>query len=272
MTHIREHPSFSRITTKAHASPARAKTIAAEVSLLLRTNPIYGPRKVQNGLKGPVYGLSDTARNAYVEAAERLSVRLGQGLKISGNLKRVRLFEALLHQDATLAVALGRAERAERELAAAKKALRQMHEAARDSAAPETPLAVALADARARGNAFKAQLAVDPAMLSTADAAERLGMTQEGVRRKRKRREILGVTLAKRGIRYPDWQFLPDGRLIQGLPRLFLILGDDDWAVYRFLLTRHAELNGIRAVDALRLGRIDETLAAAESMAIGAFA
>ena len=52
---------------------------------------------------------------------------------------------------------------------------------------------------------------------------------------------------------------------------LFL-LGDDPWRLLRFLQQHHSELGGTRAVDALREGRIDQVLAAAENIATGAFA
>jgi hypothetical protein len=39
-------------------------------------------------------------------------------------------------------------------------------------------------------------------------------MSEEGIRVKRKLHEILGLEFAKRGIRYPGWQVLPDRRLL----------------------------------------------------------
>src|SRR5271165_4026760 len=139
------------------------------------------------------------------------------------------------------------------------------------TAGDDTELADALAAARARGVAFKVALLHDPDMLSTATMAERLGMSEEGVRLKRKRHEILGLEFAKRGIRYPSWQLLPDAQLLPALPRLFEVLGLDPWRLYRFLLQHHAELGGARAVDALKRGRPDDVLAAAQNTAAGAF-
>ena len=129
----------------------------------------------------------------------------------------------------------------------------------------------ALRDAKARGDAIKRDLLAGPEMLNTASIAERLGMSGEGIRQKRKRREILGVDFAKRGFRYPDWQILENRRLLPALPQLFASLGDDSWSVYRFLLQSHAELGGRRALDALRQGRVDDVLAAAANTAAGAF-
>jgi len=132
-------------------------------------------------------------------------------------------------------------------------------------------LELSLKDARARGEAAKDQLLGDPEMLSTAEMAERLGMSEEGIRLKRKRHEVLGLEFAKRGIRYPSWQLSENRHLLPELPRLFSILGDSPWTVYRFLLQRLPEIGGARAVDALKRGRIDGVLAAAENTASGAF-
>jgi DNA-binding LacI/PurR family transcriptional regulator len=63
-----------------------------------------------------------------------------------------------------------------------------------------------------------------------------------------------------------DWQIVP------GIARLFAVLGDDSWSVYRFLQQRHSELGGSRAIDALLNERVDAVVCVAENIAIGAFA
>jgi hypothetical protein len=141
-----------------------------------------------------------------------------------------------------------------------------------DPAHLETNLAEALTAARARGAAVKEELLADPDMLNTTSMAERLGMSEEGVRLKRKRHEILGLEFAKRGIRYPSWQVLPNRHLLPALPRLFALLGDDPWRLFRFLQQHHSELGGQRALEALQRGRVESVLAAAENAASGAFA
>jgi len=139
-------------------------------------------------------------------------------------------------------------------------------------AASDSALDTALDEARARGAALQEDLLADPAMLSTATIAARLGMSEEGVRLKRRRHEILGLEFAKRGIRYPAWQVLQDRQLLPALPQLFVILGDDPWRVFRFLQQHHAELGGQCTVEALRRGHADAVLAAAENVASSAFA
>jgi hypothetical protein len=47
---------------------------------------------------------------------------------------------------------------------------------------------------------------------------------------------------------------------------LFARLGGSPWAVYRFLVQRHPELNGLTGRDALACGRSAEALEVAESV------
>jgi hypothetical protein len=136
----------------------------------------------------------------------------------------------------------------------------------------DAALAEAIRAARGRGDTLKQELLADPEMLNTAAMAERLGMSEEGIRLKRRRHEILGLEFAKRGIRYPGWQVLPDRQLLPALPRLFAVLGDDPWRLFRFLQQHHAELGGQRALEALRRGRVEAVLMAAENAARGDFA
>ena len=136
----------------------------------------------------------------------------------------------------------------------------------------QSELTSALAAARERGTALKETLLSNSDMLNTATLAELLGMSEEGVRLKRKRHEILGLDFAKRGIRYPGWQVLEGRQLLPSLPRLFAVLGEDPWRLFRFLQQHHSELGGARAVDLLRQGQIEDVLAAAENTVTGAFA
>jgi hypothetical protein len=136
---------------------------------------------------------------------------------------------------------------------------------------PNGALTEALAAARTRGAAAKKELEANPDMLNTAAIADLLGMSEEGVRLKRRRHEILGLESAKRGIQYPAWQVLDGRQLLPALPRLFAVLGDDPWRLFRFLQQHHSELGGDCALDALRRGRVDGVLAAAENIATGAF-
>lgn len=49
------------------------------------------------------------------------------------------------------------------------------------------------------------------------------------------------------------------------------MIGDDPWRLYRFLRQHHAEVGGQRAYEALRGGRVEAAVSAAEDAAAGAF-
>lgn len=191
--------------------------------------------------------------------------RVSRALAAEG-LEDMRPTRIFLTQDDAKAVAAGD-ERAVPASIVRDKAPRPARTRSPDAAFTE-----ALAAARARGAAVKEELLADPEMLNTAGIANLLGMSEEGVRLKRKRHEILGLESAKRGIRYPAWQVLEGRQLLPALPRLFAMLGDDPWRLFRFLQQHHGELGGDRALDALRHGKVNGVLAAAENTAAGAFA
>ena len=64
---------------------------------------------------------------------------------------------------------------------------------------------------------------------------------------------------------------MPNAQLLPALPQLFDILGPDLWRLYRFLLQHHAEAGDAQALNALKCGRSDAVLAAAQNSAVGAF-
>jgi hypothetical protein len=123
----------------------------------------------------------------------------------------------------------------------------------------------ALAEARARGVQRAAEILTSPEMLSADGFAEMIGVSREAVRLKRQRHEILGLEGAKRGVRFPQWQVTADGSLLPGLSSLFDRLAGNSWTVYRFLIQRHPELDGVTAAAALKAGQVDKVLAAAEN-------
>ena len=129
----------------------------------------------------------------------------------------------------------------------------------------------AFAAARERGRHRVAELLERPDMLSAEAFGERLGLSRVAVNDRRQRRELLGLEGAKRGFRYPDWQIGEDGKPFEALPKLFDLLGDSPWAVYRFLVQAHAGLGGRSGLDVVRAGHSGEVLDVAESVARGDF-
>jgi DNA-binding transcriptional regulator YiaG len=124
----------------------------------------------------------------------------------------------------------------------------------------------ALAAARERGRIRVAEIMNSPEMLTADDIAARLGTTRATVNTWRQKQQVLGLEGAKRGFRFPAWQIGEDGKPFAVLPELFERLGGTPWAVYRFLIQHHPELDGLTAQDALRRGRDEDVLEVAESV------
>jgi hypothetical protein len=130
----------------------------------------------------------------------------------------------------------------------------------------------ALAEARARGAQRAAEILKGPDMLPGREFALLIGTSPETVNQKRKTGELLGLEGAARGVRFPKWQITDDGRPLPGLKSIFEILGDDPWAVYRFLTQRHNELAGASALDAMKSGHLEEVKNVARNVKAGVFA
>jgi hypothetical protein len=133
-----------------------------------------------------------------------------------------------------------------------------------------TPLDASLARAHARGMTRLAEILSGPEMKSADDLARMLGTSRETVNQKRHRHELLGLEGPKRGVRFPDWQLTDEGGLLAGLPDIFEATGYHPWAVYRFLVATHPELDGATGVDALKGGRMAEAVALARDLRAGA--
>lgn len=123
----------------------------------------------------------------------------------------------------------------------------------------------ALSAARERGQARAAEILSGDDMLSADAFALLLGTTRVTVNTKRQEGKVLGVDGAKRGFRYPDWQLDADGKPYSVLPDLHERLGGP-WAVYRFLVQPHGELDGLTGREALQRGRLEDILAAVDSI------
>lgn len=130
----------------------------------------------------------------------------------------------------------------------------------------------ALEAARARGRVRAAEILGGDDMLSAEQFAELIGTSRVTVNTKRQNKQVLGLDGAKRGFRFPEWQIGDDGKPFEALPALFERLGGGPWAVYRFLVQHHPELDGLTGREALRRGRSAEALEVAESIARGSFA
>ncbi len=121
--------------------------------------------------------------------------------------------------------------------------------------------------ARERGAKRVSEIASNDDMLTDDEMAKVLGTSRATVEAKRRGHRLLGLDRTSCGARYPRWQIGEDGEPFAALPALFERLGGSPWAVYRFLVQRHAELDGLTGREALARGRASEAVEAAESVA-----
>jgi hypothetical protein len=139
-------------------------------------------------------------------------------------------------------------------------------EAERTTSGSEGELQAALGAARERGQARVADILSGIDMLSAEEFADLIGTSRVTVNAKRQSHQVLGLEGAKRGFRFPKWQIGEDGKSFSALPELFDRLGGSSWAVYRFLVQHHPELDGLTGREALSGGHTAEALEVAESV------
>ena len=112
----------------------------------------------------------------------------------------------------------------------------------------------ALAAARERGQHRVAEILSSNDMLSGEAFASLLKTTRMTINTKRKKHQVLALEGVTRGFRFPQWQIGQDGKPFSALPKLFEQLGNNSWAVYRFLAQHHPELDGLTGREALQRG------------------
>jgi hypothetical protein len=128
----------------------------------------------------------------------------------------------------------------------------------------------ALAAARDRGRIRAAEILSGKDMRSADELAELLHTTRVTINAKRQNGQLLGLDGAKRGFRFPVWQLNRDGKPYPELPALRERLGSP-WAIFRFLIQPHDELDGLTGRDALERGEGDALIEVAESVGRGDF-
>ena len=120
-----------------------------------------------------------------------------------------------------------------------------------------------------RGDERKAALLREPTMLTGEAAAARLGVSRETINKRAQQGKLLALEFAKRGKRYPDWQF--EDRLV-GPPVervLAALMYLPPWERYRFFTQRLPGTAGRTPIEALRLGEVEAVRRAAETWAEG---
>lgn len=168
---------------------------------------------------------------------------VGDGLIKSRKSGRSTRFLVELNPDGSLRI-LWRASPSTTSMAAAQPA----------TAVDDGELERALEAARARGRSKAAEILDGEEMLSADQFATLLGVSRVTVNAKRQKHEVLALDGAKRGYRFPSWQLDENGKPFTAIPRLFEHLGGSGWTIYRFLVQRHPELDGLSALEALNSG------------------
>jgi hypothetical protein len=126
--------------------------------------------------------------------------------------------------------------------------------------------------ARLRGKArFMEMLHEEGGYVGAPGAMQLLGITRQALSKRRKTGGVLGVPMTEREYVYPVWQF-KDGRVRTGIPQTLRALPSDGRTQLRFFLLPHPGLGGVRPLDALKAGRLEEVLdaAAAEGKQVAA--
>jgi len=101
--------------------------------------------------------------------------------------------------------------------------------------------------------------------LSAAQVSELIGISRQAVDRRRSQNQLIGLTQGKRGYAYPGFQF-EDGKTLDGLEAVLDALrGHDPWMQSIFFANGNDRLNGRTPLDALRHGRTEAVVLAAEA-------
>jgi hypothetical protein len=123
-----------------------------------------------------------------------------------------------------------------------------------------------LLPARLRGLAVKKELLTTGGTpWTSSQVAEYLGISRQAVDKRRREGKLLGLSLGKRGYRYPVWQFT-DGETLAGLEQVLTQLSEyDSWTQLMFLLTGDVRLEGKTPLQCLQQGNLEAVVSSASS-------
>ncbi|HZS91993.1 MAG TPA: hypothetical protein VFE42_31475 [Chloroflexota bacterium] len=96
-------------------------------------------------------------------------------------------------------------------------------------------------------------------------AARLLGISRQAVDRRRRSNTLLGLSVGRRGYRYPLWQFTQSGALPGLSDVLHQLAEDGPWFAAAWLLRSNSRLEGQRPLDVLRDGNIEAVMQAARA-------
>jgi hypothetical protein len=101
--------------------------------------------------------------------------------------------------------------------------------------------------------------------LSAEQVSELIGISRQAVDRRRSQNQLIGLTQGKRGYAYPAFQF-EEGKTLDGLKEVLDALsGHDPWMQSIFFANANDRLTGRTPLDALRQGKTEAVVRAAEA-------
>jgi hypothetical protein len=101
--------------------------------------------------------------------------------------------------------------------------------------------------------------------LSVEQVSELIGISRQAVDKRRSQNQLIGLTQGKRGYAYPAFQF-EDGKTLDGLKVVLDALSaHDPWMQSIFFANGNDRLNGRTPLDALRQGKTEAVVRAAEA-------
>ncbi len=126
-----------------------------------------------------------------------------------------------------------------------------------------------LAAARIRGARGRAELlAQEGGMISATEASTILGLSRQGVDKRRRGNKLLALEGGRRGYQYPLWQFM-NGTVLPGLDQVLGILAEHPpLTQMQFFLAGNHRLGKERPLDRLRNGDIETVKRAASAFRI----
>jgi hypothetical protein len=121
-----------------------------------------------------------------------------------------------------------------------------------------------LAEARLSGLRSKTFLLhAEGGAISAGEAAALLGLTRQGVDRRRRAGRLLALTVGRRGYRYPVWQFAERGTL-PGIENTLTALDSfGEWSQVSWFINPNIDLDGRSPLSLLREGRVEPVVQAA---------
>jgi hypothetical protein len=100
--------------------------------------------------------------------------------------------------------------------------------------------------------------------LTAEQVAQTIGISRQGVEKRRQAGKLVALTTGRHGYRYPVWQFSDSGTL-PGLEEVLGVLaGHDEWMQTLFFVSKHPRLGDHTPTELLKSGELMRVLDAAQ--------